>query len=210
MKNTTILILLILSLYSCKTVQKLFTKEKSKTDSTSIISERKDSIGTIDTFSLKKSSVDEESGITIEFDTSKNWWTAAPYSGEPAKPIIAPHIGEPGQPNPNNNRVSVNDYYLIIDSSGNIKTNRPINKLTIKGKKTQVSVDSSGKKSETSLRLQNETSTYVKKSEKSVIKQVSKKKSFMWLWWLLLLIPAYVIYRNRKKIKAFILTILPI
>lgn len=174
MKNT-IIFLLLLSFTSCSVVNKGSHKNKSTTDSTSVVHEKKDSTATIDTFTIRKSQIENENEIVIEFSQNDSLESDSAIYITPKNP---------------------NDYFEITKEG--IKTNMPLKKVTVKGNAKIFNYDSLVGHSKIEESYLKDSDTHVTKKEKKVTQDVSKKK---FLWLLLLLIPAYLIYRNWPKIK---------
>lgn len=191
MKNTFCIILLcIISFTSCRVVNKLFKKGKVKSDSTAVIREKTDSIASIDTFSIKKSFSDSEEQIVFDFGDKQIYVPMPNDTNGYDKGVYV----WPANP----------DDYFEITKEGTVRTNMPLKSVSVKGKKTNLNIDSSGKKQEVQLNKETEKKVQVKTESKTVDKKVSKK-SFLSLWWLLLLIPIYLIIRNRKKIWRWVI-----
>lgn len=184
----TILFLFVLfSLSSCSTINKLFHKNKSVIDSTSVTHERKDSVVTKDSLAVHKSKTENTDEIVFDFGDTKM-----------VLPFIKDSVFDKGiYYYPKN----TNDYFEI--SPTGIKTNMPLKRVTIKGKSVTDNSDSLADHSKIDKSEASGSDTHVAKKEKEVVKEVHKKKTF--LWWLLLLIPVYIFYRNWPRIKAIAL-----
>lgn len=178
--------IVIMCFSRCSTTNKTKSVTKTNTDSTSIVKIDSNIVKLKDSTTVKKdntvTTIEKEDNYvketTIEFDTSKY----AKGSG-------------------------------IYEPSGNLPTDyfQPIKKITIKEtgtkkeKKTIAAnkIDSTSLKSTEKIDLSKETKTELVKTETTKNKVVERTSYWGWLW-LLLLIPAYLVYRNWNKIKAFI------
>lgn len=184
MKN--LFLLLLLPFFSCSTVNKLFHKEKHQSDSTAVIHERKDSVASKDSTVLRKKI--EESGS----ETVINWGDTSIYipfkdSTKDGGIYIYPK-------NPD-------DYFRFDVEKRTIISNKVPKSIVIKENSKITQDDALLVHSQISNSEIKDDSTHVKTKDKEVVKEVHKKRTF--LWWLLLLIPAYIIYRNWPKIRAF-------
>jgi hypothetical protein len=175
-----IYLLLLLPFFSCSVINKAFHKTKTHTDSTSVKTETKDSTAEKTTVNLHKDSTKTQDETVIEF------------RGDTGV-TITPH-------NPN-------DYFYYNPVTHEIRASKVPQKITIKGSSQIGNYDSLADHSRIELTQTKIDSVRVKSDQKEVVKAVHKTK--LW-WWLLLLIPAYLIYRNWPKIKPWIITILPI
>lgn len=172
----------VASMYSCSIVNKVFRKTKQQVDSTSVVRAGSDSIATKDSFSVKKANVISEDGITIEFEKAD---TAGSADSTPV--------------------VSANDYVEIDWKKGTLKSTQPVRKITVSGKMNISYSDSLADHSRIQASDTLSSSTAIKKSIVETSRQVSRK-TFLSLWWLLLLllIPVFLLW---KKIKPFIFKI---
>ena len=91
------------------------------------------------------------------------------------------------------------DYFPIIKKTTIKETGIKKEKQTIASNK----VDSTALKTTQSTDLTKEVSTDLHKTEVTKNKEVKRTSYYGWLW-LLLLIPAYLVYRNWDKIKLFL------
>lgn len=185
----------LLLLYSCSTTNKHKEIKKSTIDSVSVVKIDSSHSKTIDSTNVKKDNtvtVKETEGnytkeTVIEFDTVAS--TLKTYRAETSNVITQPSLSE------------------IIDASDYF---RPIKKITIKEtgvKKTKETIvadknDSTNVKKTDTGNLTKDVKTNLVKTETIKNKEVERTSYWGWLW-LLLLIPAYLIYRNWPKIKLF-------
>lgn len=172
---------LVIFFSSCSGINKLFNKEKVNRDSTSIVHERKDSTATNDNISLHKDSSKETNETIIDFGDSK---ITIPYKSQGRDSGIYYWPNNP------------NDYFEITKDG--IKTNRIPKSVTIKGSSQIANYDSLVNHSKISVSEVKNNETKVSEKSKTVTNEVHKKK---FNWWLLLLIPVYLIFRNWPKIK---------
>jgi hypothetical protein len=185
MKNLLILILPLL--FSCSVVNKIFHKEKVSRDSTSVIHERKDSIATTDSSTFHK-------------EENKSWWKYDTVTKKDNSVITEVITQEK------------------FDTSGKLSEKITTNRKIENNKQTESSstaiinnhsqIDSNELKKQANNSEVKNNETKVSEKKKTVLKEVRKKRTY--IWWLLLLIPAYLVYRNWPKIKAWIMLILPI
>lgn len=195
MKNTVLLVLIIFATSSCAITNKLFHKNKSTTDSTSVVHERKDSTVTNDQFTIHKSQIDDKDETVIDwgfpnnFDTVKRGNEYLPYYGKDSAKIIY-------------YRNSPDDYFFFNTKTGEIKSNKVPVSIRIKTSQSVFNYDSLVNHSKIELNEVSDNMGHLKKVQKETVKEVHKKK--LW-WWLLLLIPIYIAYRNRDKIRAFVI-----
>lgn len=180
----TIALAFILS--SCSFVNKVFNKNKSRTDSTTYSAQRVDEVISMDSNRLIKTITEGEQEITF-------WFGEDPGILAPFKDSGINDTGIYIQPK------NAWEYFFEV-VEGKVKTNMPIKKAVVKGKQKTEAVDSGSKKVATEKQSQTETSKTVSAKSKEVTKQV-KKWRFNW-WWLLLLIPVYLIIRYWKRIKS--------
>lgn len=164
-------------LTSCSVVNKVFHKNKSRIDSTSVTHERKDSVVTEDQFTIHKSQNDSDNELIVEIDRDSG--------------LITPI-------NPN----KPDDYFDFNVKTGELKTNMPVKKVTLKGNQSVFNYDSLVNHSKIELSELKDDSVRLKSVQKETVKEVHKKRTW---WWLLLLIPLYIAYRNRDKIKAIVI-----
>jgi hypothetical protein len=184
MKYFTIIFLLFFATSSCTITQKLFHKSKTVVDSTYSHKEKSDSLTKVDSSAYSK--YYKNCGFKIDTSLSKEETTIT-------------------------EKTTIKEF----DTSGKVKKETVIDKKTEikkgeeKGSLTVFEnagkIDSNNLKKEANVSKQSSDSSHITKKEKEVTKEVHKKKAFTWLWWLLLLIPAYFIYRNWPKIKAFVI-----
>lgn len=189
MKNTILFLLLIYSLTSCTTVQKLFHKNKSQIDSTSVTHEKKDSSASVDSIHVKSSQKENTDEIVVDYGDKQ---ITVPYNDttNDSGIYISPK-------NPD-------DYFYFNSKTGEIKGNRTPVKITIKGKAITNTYDSLANHSQIQLSDVSDQSTKVSKKEKEVVREV-KKKSFLGGWWISIIafIITFLIIRYWPKIKAF-------
>jgi uncharacterized membrane protein len=184
MKPLLFVCIIAASLMGCSTVHKLFNKNKTTTDSLYSHKQKVDSAATFDSLSLHK-----ESGTAFtQSDSSKT-----------------------------NEQTTIKEKVTTkwFDTLGRIKKQTVIKKTTeIKKSKEDGSVtefENEGMADWIELRKaeqvskQESDSGHVSKQAKTVTNEVRKTKSFQFLWWLLILIPAYLIVRNWKAIKSYFL-----
>lgn len=191
MKNTNwqlILIgsLIILGFSHCATTNKTKSITKTNIDSTSLVKVDSNVVKSVDSTSLKKdntiTTVEKEDNYTKEtvFEFGIGGDTSS-YKQEKGFYVKSA------------------DYFP------------PIKKITIKEtgikKEKQIiaanKVDSTVLKSNESTGLVKEENTQLHKTETVKNKDVKRTSYYGWLW-LLLLIPAYLVYRNWGKIKLFL------
>jgi hypothetical protein len=179
-KNMRYLIFLLIILQSCSVLRK--TKEISKTDSTSHTIETKTLSAQIDSNRLTKSGSESETEITIEF--GRDSVSQEPY-----------YIG------------SRPEDFFFVTSEGEVKTSRPVKKVTIKGRQNVFNYDSLANHSKIDA-------SEFKEAEKTVsVKTVTKSKKSVslpwWCWLIILIIPCYYLGRyiraNWPKIKAWVI-----
>jgi hypothetical protein len=182
--NTILLVIIIFATSSCTITNKLFHKSKTVVDSTYSHKEKSDSLTKVDSSTFHK----ENTTTITKADSSKT-----------------------------NEQTTINEHTVIkeFNDSGKVKKETVIDKKTEikkgeeKGSLTVFEnagkIDSNNLKKEAKVSKQNSDSGHVTKKEKEVTKEVHKKKAFTWMWWLLLLIPAYLIYRNWPKIKSIVI-----
>lgn len=135
-------------LSSCTAIKKVFNKSKS--DSTSVTKVKVDSTAFTDSTRLIKSSSESEGEIVFDF--------YAPYDD------TATDVGIYVFPK--------RDYFTITPEG--ITTNMRPKKVTVKGKLTQVKIDSSHLKKEVEVSKQAESKVEVKKKEVSKDKEVKR------------------------------------
>ncbi len=185
-------------LQSCSVTKKSKYSEKTTVDSTGTTRLDSSNTKTLDTTSVKKDNTvttietegDYTKKTTIEFDTA-----------EPTKP----YVKDPPPLDTGYIKVwptDAADYFakkqrvkkITIEERGQVKT---------KEVKQAATYDSTSKHTSDDTQLNKEQNTAVKKTTSVTIKD--KKTTSYWAWlWLLLLIPAYLVYRNWPKIKIFL------
>lgn len=182
----TLLAFILLSwLTGCSTIHKIFHKQVSKVDSTSIVHEKKDSTVNNNIIAVHSDSSKNENEIVIDFGDKK---------------IVVPYKDSLKDNGIYYYPVNPNDYFNI-DERGIIHTNAIPKSVTIKGKQAQFNYDSLSDHSKITLDETKDQKTQVKSIDKQVDKE-KKKTAFEW-WWFLLIIPAYFIIKHWKGIKAF-------
>lgn len=196
MRNVIIILFVLAGLLqSCSTTKKFKYSEKTTLDSTSTSTLDSSNLKTLDTASVKKDNTvttTETEGTytkktTIEFDTTD-------------------------ATEPDTSRINVfGTFTWPTDAAAYFPPVRKVKKITIeetgqtKTKEvTQANkYDSTGKRSTDDTKLNKGQNTAVKQTTNVSIKD--KKTVSYWAWlWLLLLIPAYLVYRNWPKIKTFL------
>ena len=189
------ILIILLSLQSCSALKKVFHKEVHKLNSTSVVRERRDSIAVNDQFEIRSSRTVNENETILTWDNA----IYVPFKDSGLNDVgIYIYPKDP------------NDYFKIdIDGEKrSIVSNRVPSKVVIKESKQNAQYDSLSRHSQIQVSNSKADSSHVKTDTKQIIKDKTVKR-FSW-WWLLLIILAYLIYRNWPKIKAFILTIMPI
>lgn len=191
------LVFLTTMLQGCATTNKSKSLHKATVDSVSTTKIDSSTHKVIDSSKVTKANsitVKESDGsfereTVILFDTSliKNTSTRADY--------FQPGIGA-GK--------------LIIGDVGTYS--HPVKSITIKEKglnkaketKTEIKNDSSAHHELNNNDFTKTVKTDLNKTESDKTKTVKRSAGYSWLWWLLLLIPAYLVYRNWPKIKTYL------
>jgi hypothetical protein len=184
MKNT-IFFLLVLSLTSCSTVNKLFHKDKKITDSVAVIHERKDSTVTKDSVAVHSSQSENTDEIVVDYGD---------------KQITVPYNDTTGDSGIYITPKNPDDYFYFNSKTGEIKSNRTPVKITVRRRGVANTYDSIAEHSQITLSDVKDDSVRVQSKDKTVTKEVHKTRTW---WLLLLLIPAFLIIRYWKTIKAY-------
>lgn len=103
-------------------------------------------------------------------------------------------------------------YVITYDrSTGTITSTQPIKKAVISDDSDMTRTSKAAGIDTSSTKLNKRDSTSKKATITTVDKKVNKTSLFP-MWWLLLLliVPIYLIYKNRSKLWAWIITVLPI
>lgn len=193
----------LLLLYSCSTTNKHKEIRKSTIDSLSVVKIDSNHSKTVDSTNVKRDNtvtVKETEGnytkeTVIEFDNTK---IASPLLTDSA----IKKAWEDGKPY--TTEIIAEDYFPVFLS-------RPVKKITIKEtgiKKTKETTvadknDSTNVKKTDSGNLTKDVKTNLVKTETVKKKEVERTSYWGWLW-LLLLIPAYIVYRYWDKIKPYL------
>jgi uncharacterized ion transporter superfamily protein YfcC len=171
-------------LTGCSTVNKLFHKNKTSIDSLYSHKEKIDSSASFDSLSLHK----ENTTVLTKKDSSKY-----------------------------NEQTTIKEKTTIkeFDTSGKIRKQTVISKTTEIKKINEAGsiivfenagrIDSNDLKKDAQVSRVVNDSGHLKQQTKIVDKEVHKKTAFQFLWWLLLLIPAYLTIRNWKTIRKILI-----
>jgi hypothetical protein len=184
---------LAVSMSSCSVFQKNKSSHKENLDSTTVKSERVDSVAKSDSVGVHKSLTQDSGSIVIDFDTVSGG------HGDIYLPVHDTMFQDRGiyvfPTSP--------DDYLEITKEGTVRTNKPIKRVTITGVHLNNTSDSSGKRNDVSLSKNKVDSTHKKQEVKDVVKN---KKSFRPSFLLtisaicfLLLLLMYLYYRWQKR-----------
>lgn len=174
----------LLLLYSCSTTNKHKEIKKSIIDSVSVVKIDSSHSNTIDSTNVKKDNtvtVKETEGnytkeTVIEFDTTRLNISNWPVTPEDYLPVKSGAITK-----------------ITIKETGVKKTKETI--VADKNDSTNVKKTDTGN-------LTKDVKTNLVKTKTIKNKEVERTSYWGWLW-LLLLIPAYLVYRNWPKIKLF-------
>lgn len=174
-----LLLLLIITASSCSIFHKHKSVERSKTDSTSRVSEKKDSSVVKDIVTVKKNNAEVTSETVLSFDNG----ILAPYKDSSTDKGILIYPTNP------------NDYFEVTPD-GKIRTNVIPRKVVIRGTSTNLNLDSAADHSKINLSDTKDQTTEVTANTVTKNKDVSKK-SLLSFWWLLALMIPIVIYRKE-------------
>jgi hypothetical protein len=168
------------SITSCSVLHK--NKTIQKIDSVHVQKSHVDSSVNKDSFAVRKSQIENENSIVFDFGDSQI--------------VVTPGDSDYNAPE--------NKDYFFYDGKG-FSTNRPIKKVSIRGATKLLTIDSTAFIEHAGIVKDWTDSSHVKSYTKD--KEV-KRSSIPLYWWLLLLLAvAYIVYRNRGKIKDFIIHI---
>ena len=173
------------SLFSCS-VFKSKHSEYKRTDSSTVKTENKTTEVKTDSFAVRKSQTEEENSVVFDF-RDRGMVVIPNDSNYSDKGIYI----TPTDPK---------DYFYWDGST--LLTNIIPKKVTIKGKRQEIKLDSQAKDidfiEDHSKLEKTDVTNIVKKSDK-----VKRSFNALWLLWLLLIPVGYFIYKHRHKIMAF-------
>jgi hypothetical protein len=184
-QGTVIVVMLLSTLCSCSVFKSKKT-EYSKTDSTSSKIENTITKAKVDSFAVRKSQTEEDNSIVFDFGDRQI--------------IVTPNDSNYSDKGIYVTDVKADDYFYWDGEK--LLTNVIPKKVTIKGKKKELTVDSTAKHIDFIEEHSKLEHTEFTKEEKKVDK-VKHVFSLLWLLWLLLIPIGYFIYKHRHKIAAF-------